>query len=346
MVGRFGLALAKPRFALAVAGDRKNAGRSGSDLLALIVLVLLATQLLGLVAAVWVGVVTDIGLMLRGVAQVVTHALTIDLAFLLVSAFALWLAAGRRRDVGRAFDLACVVVLPLLFVQLGATVVVRAIDLVTPVEVPRLVSNALAAGSYAWAGIVFAFAIITRPTAKPFPALPDEVRRPARRAGWAVIACVAVGIVSQVTWIAQNSDLVRPMQKGDKAPSFALPEVTASGELGARLSPPAGKLVVVDFWATWCKPCLASMPDLDRLTRAHPNVSVIAVNVDDAGAARELFDAQHYAMTLVFDDGDAAARFGVRSYPHTVLIDRDGTVRAVSLGGGQVIAKTVDEIDH
>jgi len=346
VIRRLGLAIVRPRFALATAADRRHAGRSGSDLIALIVLALLATQLRGFVAAVWVGVVSDIGLLARGFVQVLTQALTIDLAFLIAAAFALWLLAGKRREIGRAFDLACVVVLPLLFVQLGATVVVRAIEVFAPVDVPRIVGAGLSFASYAWAGILFAYAYAQRPTTKPFPELPDEVARPARRAGLAIMGVLAVGLVTQAVWIAQHPELVRPMRSGDPAPGFALPAITAAGDLGPRVSRPANAIVIVDFWATWCKPCLAAMPELDALARRHPNVSVIAINVDDAGKARALFDAQHYAMTLVFDDDDTAGRFGVHEYPHTVLIGRDGSVLKVTRGHDPAITKLVDEIDR
>jgi thiol-disulfide isomerase/thioredoxin len=346
MIRRLGLAIVQPRFALATAADRRYTGRSGSDLIALIVLALIATQLRGLVAAVWIGAVIDIGDLGRGIVQVLAQTLSIDLAFLVASAFALWLLAGKRREIGRAFDLACVVVLPLLFVQVGATVVVRTLDVFAPVTVPGIVGVALSIASYAWTGILFAYAYAQRPTTKPLPDLPDEIVRPARRAGLAIVAVVAVGIVSQAVWIAQHPELVRPMTSGDPAPGLSLPTITPAGELGPRMSRPEHTIVIVDFWATWCKPCLAAMPELDALARRHPNITVIAVNVDDAAKARALFDAQHYSMTLVFDDNDTADRFGVHEYPYTVLIGRDGGVLKVTRGHDTAIATLVDQLDR
>lgn len=102
--------------------------------------------------------------------------------------------------------------------------------------------------------------------------------------------------------------------------------------------------VLVDFWATWCGPCLAAMPRLDQLARKHPDVSVLAINLDDAAAARALFDEHHYAMTLVADDGDASQRYGVSSIPHTVLIDRHGVVREVIRGATSDLAARVEAL--
>ncbi|HEY6179638.1 MAG TPA: TlpA disulfide reductase family protein, partial [Kofleriaceae bacterium] len=147
-------------------------------------------------------------------------------------------------------------------------------------------------------------------------------------------------------WIARHLDLVKPMKTGDAAPAIALPRIGAGGALGERFSLDAsrGKITVLDFWATWCKPCLAAMPRLDQLARTNPDVAVIAVNLDDAAAARALFDQRRYAMTLVADDGDASQRYGVSSIPHTVVLDRRGMVREVVRGAGADLAAIVARI--
>src|SRR5690606_19884019 len=110
-------------WALAIASDRRSAGRSGTDLIALIAIVLAATQLRGLVGAIWLGGAIDAGLGLRAVTRILTDALVMDLVFLVLGALALWLGAGPRRNLGRAFDLACVAAVPLFVVDLGAIVV-------------------------------------------------------------------------------------------------------------------------------------------------------------------------------------------------------------------------------
>ena len=118
LVARLGLAITHPRWALALATDRKHAGRSGSDLLVLLALILLATQLSGLFGAMWLGSAIDMNLGVQAALRVLTGALTLDLAFLVIGALLLWIIGGPQRDIGRAFDLACVAVLPLLYVEL------------------------------------------------------------------------------------------------------------------------------------------------------------------------------------------------------------------------------------
>jgi thiol-disulfide isomerase/thioredoxin len=330
---RIGLAIGRPRWALAIATDRRYAGRSGSDLIAMIAVLLVATQLRWLAAAAWLGGAVDAGLGLRAAMGVLTGALTFDLGALLIGALVVFALAGHRRNLGRAFDLACVAVLPIVMVQLAATVLATATDL----ALPAVLSWPLALG---WTGVLVALAIgPARSAARP-PVPPAAAVRPGRWIGAAVAAVAALGVASQVAWIAGNLDLVRPMKSGGEAPAIALPRIGPGGALGDRVTLAAsrGKITVLDFWATWCKPCLASMPRLDRVARSHPDVAVIAVNIDDPVAARALFDQRGYAMTLVTDDGDTSQRYSVSAVPHTVIIDRRGVVRQVVRGTADIAA--------
>jgi thiol-disulfide isomerase/thioredoxin len=330
---RIGLAIGRPRWALAIAADRRHAGRSGSDLIAMIAVLLAATQLRWLAAAAWLGGAVDARLGVRAVMRVLTSALTVDLGALLVGALVVFALAGRRRNLGRAFDLACVAVLPLVMVQLGATVLAA----VAGVALLAALSWPLAVG---WMGVLIALAIGPARSAARLPAPPAPAVRPGRWIGAAVVAVAALGAAAQIVWIAGNLDLVRPMKSGGEAPAIALPRIGPGGALGDRVTLAAsrGRITVLDFWATWCKPCLASMPRLDRVARSHPDVAVIAVNLDDAAAARALFDQRGYAMTLVADDVDTSQRYSVSSIPHTVIIDRRGMVREVVRGTADVAA--------
>jgi thiol-disulfide isomerase/thioredoxin len=276
--------------------------------------------------------------------QVLTRALTVDLGFLVVAAALLFAAAGKHRTLGRAFDLACVAALPLVFVDLTATTVVRAFEL----AVPSGAKLALTGASFAWAGALLVLAL--SPARSPAPPRPEprdaDVAR-ARVAGWAVVAVAVVGTVVQVTWIARNMEVMRPMTKGDEAPGFALPAIGTGGALGAALSlgETRGKIVVLDFWATWCGPCLAAMPGLAALARKHAaDVEVITINLDDPAEARAIFDRSGYSLHLVADDGRTSERYGVTTIPHTVVIDRAGVVRSVHRGGGKAAEHEVERM--
>jgi len=339
-LARIGLAIHHPRWALAIAADRRAAGRSGSDLIAAIAVLLLATQLRGLATSVWLGVVVAPGLGLRAVMHLPTSALMVDLGLLLVSALALFALAGPRRNLGRAFDLACVAVIPLIVVDLVATVIVRAADVAA---LPAAAGWMLSGFSYGWMGALIALAVRPARGAPRVPAPPAPIVRRARWIGAAVAAVAAIGVAVQIAWIAGHLDLVRPMERGAQAPEIAVQRIAAGGQLAERttLAASRGKITVLDFWATWCKPCLAALPRLDEFTRAHPEVAVIAINLDDAAAARALFDQRGYRMALAWDEGDAAERYGVSSIPHTVIIDPRGVVRNVHRGFAGDVAATL-----
>lgn len=323
LAARIGLAIVRPRWALAIASDRRFAGRSGTDLIVLIVGVVLATHLSELAGAVWLGVEVNSGLGLGAATRILTGALSVKLGLLILAALVLWLGAGARRNLGRAFDLACVAAIPLFVVELVALVAARALDTRIPLQLNWLA----AAASWAWMGALVALAWRPARARATAPPPPVEIVRPARRAGWAVVAGVAAGAALHVAWIAQNAELIRPMQVGEPAAAVALPAIDAHGELGPHWELAKGRVTVLDFWATWCGPCLRAMPKLEALAGAHAGVDVVAINMDDAEAARALFDQRGWKkLILLMDDGDTSRRYNVSNIPHTVVIDRAGIV--------------------
>jgi thiol-disulfide isomerase/thioredoxin len=99
--------------------------------------------------------------------------------------------------------------------------------------------------------------------------------------------------------------------------------------------------VLLNIWATWCGPCRAEMPSLDRLQGMHQGdgLAVLAVSVDDDGSAavRRFFQQSGVRnLTLYLDAGGATARaFGASAIPTTLLIDRNGNVVGSLVGAMQ-----------
>ena len=97
-----------------------------------------------------------------------------------------------------------------------------------------------------------------------------------------------------------------------------------------------GKVVYLDFWASWCKPCRQSFPWLADMQQKYgkDGFVVVAVNVDKerALADRFLADVPH-PFTIAFDpDGELATRYGIEAMPSSVLIDGNGKVIATHAG--------------
>ncbi|WP_139556772.1 TlpA family protein disulfide reductase [Methylotetracoccus oryzae] len=97
-----------------------------------------------------------------------------------------------------------------------------------------------------------------------------------------------------------------------------------------------GKVLYVDFWASWCGPCAQSFPFMNALTHEFHGrgLEIIGVNVDEDVADAKGFLAQRPGHFTVAVDGDksCAERFGVKAMPSTYLIDRNGVIRYVHLG--------------
>jgi thiol-disulfide isomerase/thioredoxin len=317
-----------PRAALAAAGDRRHAGRSGSDLIGAIAILLVAIQLRAIVQAVWLATAIDVGVGVRALVRVI-DPLTVPLAVLVVSAGAIFAAAGPRRNLGRAFDLACVTALPIVIVELVAAV----FALATGLAVPELAASIVA---YGWTGVMVALAIVgtRRATRSVAP-------RHVRVAGLAFAALALGAFAMDAVWIARHSEAVRPMTTGDAAPPLSLARIGPNGALGEKLTLAPGKITVIDFWATWCNPCLRALPHLDAFARRHPEVDVIAIVLDEPGDARALFDERGYGLTLLADDGATSQRYGVTTIPHTVVIDREGHVRKVNREGELDLEKEI-----
>ncbi len=131
-----------------------------------------------------------------------------------------------------------------------------------------------------------------------------------------------------------------PVGPGAVAPDLRLPN--ADGAM-VSLADSKGKVVLVDFWASWCGPCKASFPALDALYQELRNrgLEVIAVNVDErrSDAAAFLADKPHSMVVLFDPKGTAPLAYGVTGMPTSFLIGRDGRVRFVHTG---YTAKTVD----
>lgn len=90
-----------------------------------------------------------------------------------------------------------------------------------------------------------------------------------------------------------------------------------------------GKVVYVDFWASWCVPCRKSFPWLNELARKHPaDLVVVGVNVDNERSAADKFLARYPAdFPLVFDpNGVVAKQFALEGMPSAIVLDRNGNI--------------------
>jgi cytochrome c biogenesis protein CcmG, thiol:disulfide interchange protein DsbE len=119
---------------------------------------------------------------------------------------------------------------------------------------------------------------------------------------------------------------------GGKAPTFSLPSITTKGEV--TIVP--GKVTIVDFWATWCKPCEKAFPKLQELYVKYKadGLEIAAVSVDDEQGGIKAFAKRFGAKFPVgWDSGKkVAAEYKPETMPTTFIIDKKGVVRHVHKG--------------
>jgi cytochrome c biogenesis protein CcmG/thiol:disulfide interchange protein DsbE len=124
----------------------------------------------------------------------------------------------------------------------------------------------------------------------------------------------------------------RPPRIGEAAPDFSLQDSTRT----VALHDLKGKVVVLNFWATWCPPCVDEMPSLVQLqSRLHDKgVTVLAVSVDVDENAYNKFLKDHNVDLLSVRDPNQKSNslYGTFKYPETYIIDREGKVRRKFIG--------------
>ena len=124
----------------------------------------------------------------------------------------------------------------------------------------------------------------------------------------------------------------RPATATEAAPNFDLP--TDAGTL--TLAELKGKVVYLDFWASWCPPCRKSFPWMNEMERRYgrQGLAVVAVNLDkDHELATKFLEEVPAKFTVAFDEqGTVADSYHVPGMPSSFIIDRSGKIQAIHIG--------------
>jgi peroxiredoxin len=151
--------------------------------------------------------------------------------------------------------------------------------------------------------------------------------------GITVLAASVVAAAAAGFFVAHRASRRGGIEVGQSAPDFAVPSFPA-GQV--RLDDLRGRVRLVNFWATWCPPCVDESPSLQQFAEQMRNrgVEVIGISVDqDPTALQKFIDRFHLTFTIGRDpDQELAHRYGTFKYPETYIVDRDGRVAEKIIG--------------
>jgi thiol-disulfide isomerase/thioredoxin len=342
---RLGMLLAEPRRALAAVETHATGVRDAGWL---VLAGILCFRLEDLMRALLGFTHLSLGTVIRQTLAVVSYEVREAIFVVLPAALLLTLAAGRgRRDPGRDLELAAACYVPFFTVR----AIYRTVDHEAFFGPLTFTANQLfSLAALGWACALLALAIAQarrRPlstagtsddrsaTAEPLvPAAASTfVPRPrARVAVTALAALLGAALFVNVGWVLRHADAIRPLGRGTEAPEFSLPRV--DGKAGqVSLTSLRGKVVLLDFWATWCAPCMHMMPTLHRLYQrwAGQGVEFVGINADGATVTpdevMEVLTTHPAPYPMVIDrDGEVGSLYKVVALPHIVLVGRDGAI--------------------
>jgi len=159
-----------------------------------------------------------------------------------------------------------------------------------------------------------------------------------RRAFWLLVSgllAVATGAHASALLQDDGADSGVVVSVGRPAIDFTLSDLSGKPW---RLSELKGRVVLVNFWASWCPPCVGEIPSLDRFARQYDpaDVIVLAVNVEGKSAAElhDFLQRHPHGFTVLLDrEQRVQQQYGVRQLPETFLLDRQGMIVKRFIGG-------------
>jgi peroxiredoxin len=161
------------------------------------------------------------------------------------------------------------------------------------------------------------------------PQSSESPAAPAERSGAATTLAPST---SKLDAAIRELDLVKP-SRAKAAEDFTLPALNGGT---FSLADQRGKMVLVNFWATWCPPCLEEMPAMERLWQKHKDAGfvLVAVSVDADPKKVVPFVTEHkLTFPIAFDTKmSVAEKYGVRALPSSFILAKDGMLAALALG--------------
>lgn len=158
-----------------------------------------------------------------------------------------------------------------------------------------------------------------------------------------ILDALAIAAIAFVAW----KFLVAPRVLGS-ATAFPAPHATYPRLDGAtfRVTDERGRVLFLDFYASWCEPCKIELPLVEAWAKAHPQAVVVPVDVGEPRGVAAAFAAEHGLGNVALDpNSNATPLFAVRGFPTVVVVDPSGHIRATWEGLNPAIAMAMDNAE-
>ncbi|MEP6888630.1 MAG: TlpA disulfide reductase family protein [Nitrospirales bacterium] len=163
---------------------------------------------------------------------------------------------------------------------------------------------------------------------------PDENTAPVRsKMTITLVSIVILAVTFGIVWL--QSAKYEPLTVGKEAPDFALPNLE---DKSVRLSDYRGKVVFLNFWATWCKPCREEMPSMEVLYKNfdRDGLVVLAISIDRVTTKKDIppfVSSMNLTFPVLVDSwGQTDKRYKLMGVPETYIIDQQGILREKIIG--------------
>lgn len=143
----------------------------------------------------------------------------------------------------------------------------------------------------------------------------------------------------------QNDNGLSPEAPLQRAPAVTFEHIATPG-VKTSLDSFHGKVVILDFWATWCGPCRELSPSLERIYESRKNQGLVALAIsnEDAGTVKHFESVSPHRMPVYLDPGSGASlMFDVQTLPTVFVIDRQGNVVYATTGFGPSVPAEIDQ---
>ena len=156
------------------------------------------------------------------------------------------------------------------------------------------------------------------------------------------------GISDQLVMAEKLSANAEKIKVGEKAPAF---DVKTFDGGTIKLADLRGKVVLLDFWASWCFPCRVERPKIEELQKewADKGLVIVGISADKTEEAlRRYLEKEPTPWKQIYEgdlkDGTVLFQYGVSSFPTVILIDREGVIRGVGLRGDEMVTAVGEEM--